>query len=40
MGVPDENPIIGDTIILEPIIHEPIKGEVIIKQIDTILRNK
>jgi hypothetical protein len=40
MGVPAENPIIGDTIILDPIIHEPIKGEVIIKQIDTILRNK
>ena len=40
MGVSAEKPIMGDTIILEPVIHEPIKGEVIINQIDTILRNK
>ena len=36
MGVPAENPIMGDTIILEPIIHETIKGEVKISQIDTL----
>lgn len=36
MGVPDKNPIMGDTIILEPIIHETIKGEVKISQIDTL----
>ena len=36
MGVPAENPIMGDTIILEPIIHETIKGEVKTNQIDTL----
>jgi hypothetical protein len=36
MGVPAENPIMGDTIIEEPIKHEPIKGKVKINQIDTL----
>lgn len=36
MGVPVENPIMGDTIILEPIKHEIIKGKVKINQIDTL----
>ena len=36
MGVPVKSSIKGDTIILEPIIHETIKGEVKINQIDTL----
>ena len=36
MGVPVENPIMGDTIIEEPIKHEIVKGKVKINQIDTL----
>ena len=36
MGVPVKNSIKGDTIILKPIIHETIKGEVKTNQIDTL----
>ena len=36
MGVPVEYPIMGDTIIMEPIKHEIIKGKVKVTQIDTL----